>query len=122
MSLRRLSFGPKPSRRPKDPRYNTGRWRRLSDEMLGKPARNKWPGGRSHRSSTVFCAWPSGCHRLAQALDHIVPVIPFVTSDREFFGRHNLRPLCHHHNVGRAMVGSDDPEPPPGPRRLPRIG
>ena len=93
--------------RYRDPRYSTARWHRTSDAVLGKT--------RHNRTTTARCVW-DGCVRLAAAADHIIPVSPAMT-DHDFYGRHNLRPLCHQHNVGRALMDGGGEEPPP-PRTI----
>ena len=54
-------------RRPKDPRYNSRRWRKLSDQVLGKTP--------TQRRATRRCTWP-GCRDYGQAADHIEPTYP----------------------------------------------
>lgn len=93
-----LQYRSKPAPKPRrDPRYNTARWHRLRARVLGIPA------GR--RSPTALCWWPDVDPHPAEVADHIVAVYPGMP-DAEFYGRHNVRPSCQHHNKARGFLAA----------------
>src|SRR5690349_1821798 len=90
----RLSYG-RPRRSeartrsaPRDPRYGSARWRRVSAEV---------------RLRDGLCRIVPGCPKPAQVADHIFPVYAGMP-DSEFFAKSNLRGGCKGHNTLRGQA------------------
>jgi hypothetical protein len=93
---------PERARTPRrDPRYGSGRWRQLSDRVLGRHRRRDG----SATPITALCWWPDVDPHPAEVADHIVAVYVGMP-DAEFYGRHNVRPSCQSHNKARGFLAA----------------
>ncbi len=89
---------------PDDRRYKSPRWRRIRLLVLARDG---------YRCYVLHCiAYANHC-------DHIKPVYGGMP-DSEFYGMHNLRASCRHHNTARGVAARLERETAQGVAAPPR--